>query len=99
MPEAKKRRMREAVALEYQPGVAAPQVVAAGKGAAAEKIIKKAQENAVPIHEDPELAHALNMLNIGDEIPRELYEVVAQILLYVADMDQKIMSSGEITND
>ncbi|MCL2083137.1 MAG: EscU/YscU/HrcU family type III secretion system export apparatus switch protein [Oscillospiraceae bacterium] len=91
MSENKGRRIRQAVALEYQPDSGAPQVVASGSGKAAERIIEKAMDNEIPIHNDPELAHALNMLNIGDEIPQELYEVVAQILLHVADMDKKIV--------
>jgi len=41
----------------------------------------------VPVHEDANLAHALTMLNIGDEIPPELYEVVAKILVFVSDID------------
>ena len=43
----------------------------------------------MPVHEDPSLAHALNLLDIGDEIPPELYEVVAKILVFVGDMDGK----------
>lgn len=83
-----KRSTREAVALEYSPEQAAPKIVAAGKGYVAERIIREAEGNRVPVHKDPELAHALNMLKIGDEIPAELYSVVAQILVFVGDMDK-----------
>jgi flagellar biosynthesis protein len=88
----KKKIVREAVVLEYDPARGVPQVVAQGKGHVAERIISVAEENRIPIHEDPELAHMLNMLQIGDEIPPELYNVVAQVLIYVAKIDQK---SGE----
>ena len=85
----KKKIVREAVVLEYDPSRGVPQVVAHGKGFVAERIIEIARESKVPLHEDAELAHILNMLNIGDEIPPELYNVVAQILIYVAEIDKK----------
>ncbi|MCL1807105.1 MAG: EscU/YscU/HrcU family type III secretion system export apparatus switch protein [Oscillospiraceae bacterium] len=88
----KKKIVREAVVLEYDPSRGVPQVVAQGKGHVAERIIKTAEEHNIPVHEDPELAHLLNVLNIGDEIPSELYHVVAQILIYVAETDKKVLA-------
>ena len=85
-----KKVLREAVALEYTINDTAPRVIATGKGAVAEAIVARAQEHDIPIHEDPELAHALNHLKLGSEIPPELYTVVAQVLLYVSDMDKKL---------
>jgi flagellar biosynthesis protein len=85
----KKKIVREAVVLEYDAARGVPQVVAQGKGYVAERIIAIAEENLIPVHEDPELAHLLNMLHVGDEIPPELYSVVAQILIYVAHVDKK----------
>jgi len=79
---------KEAAALKYNPGDRAPKVVAKGKGEVAEKIIKIAEENKVPLYEDPELIHMLNMLEIGNEIPPELYEIVAQVLVFVSDIDR-----------
>ncbi|NMA34764.1 MAG: flagellar biogenesis protein [Clostridiaceae bacterium] len=87
--EEKKKKIKEAAALRYTPENDAPEIIALGKGAAAEKIVEKAKESGVPVHEDVELAHALNLLNIGDEIPQELYEVVAKILIFVGDVDGK----------
>jgi len=84
-----KKELREAVALEYKPDYGVPVVVAAGTGHAAERIIEEAERSSVPVHQDPGLAHALNLLGIGDEIPPELYNVVAQVLIYVADLDDK----------
>lgn len=93
------KKVREAVALEYDPSRSAPTIIAAGRGAAAENIMKKAAELGIPLHEDPALAHTLNLLNIGDEIPPELYGVVAHILAFVAEVDKKSTASpqGDVT--
>lgn len=83
-----KKKIKEVAALKYSPDDPAPKVVALGKGEIAEKILEAARENEVPIYENPELAHTLNALSIGDEIPPELYEIVAQILVFVSDLDK-----------
>lgn len=84
----KKEKVRQAVALAYNPEDYAPTVIASGKGALAERIIEKAQEAAVPVHRDDKLADTLSRLDIGDMIPPELYEVVAEILVFVDAMDK-----------
>ncbi|MDR1692802.1 MAG: EscU/YscU/HrcU family type III secretion system export apparatus switch protein [Oscillospiraceae bacterium] len=94
MIQKKKTVVREAVVLEYDPNRGVPSVVAQGKGHVAERIISIAKEHNVPIHEDPELASLLNMLHIGEEIPPELYQVVAQILIYVGEIDKKVLLGG-----
>ena len=53
-----------------------------------EKIIEKAKESDVPIYEDSKLASTLSKLELGDMIPPELYEVVAEILVFVDDCDK-----------
>jgi len=84
----KKGKIREAAALKYSPeSGGAPEIIALGKGEIAEKIIEKGSESKVPLYEDAELAHTLNFFKIGDEIPRELYEVVAQIMVFVSKLD------------
>ncbi len=80
--------VRQAVALSYEKGDDAPVIVAAGKGQLAEKIIEKAKEHDVPLYEDGKLADTLSRLEIGDTIPPELYKVVAEILMFVDDMDK-----------
>ncbi len=82
------RRLKTAIALEYDPQDAAPKIVATGKGIVAEKIIEAAQEADVPVHEDSKLAATLSKLEIGEMIPPELYEVVAEILVFVDAMDK-----------
>ncbi len=85
----KNKKIKEAVALRYLPDKNnAPEVVATGKGEIAEKIIEKAKESNVPVYEDESLAHELIRLKPGQEIPRELYEVVAEILVFISDMDR-----------
>jgi flagellar biosynthesis protein len=83
---AKKR----AVALKYDSSKGdAPTVVATGRGLIAENIVNTAKEAGVTVHEDSNLAQALGSLDLGSEIPELLYDVVAEILLFVADMDEK----------
>ena len=90
MAENKKReKVKTAVALGYDPNEdGAPKVIASGKGALAEKIIEQAKENKIPVHEDNKLAETLSRLEIGEMIPPELYEVVAEILVFVDAMDK-----------
>lgn len=83
-----KNKIKQAIALEYDPSDEAPRVIASGRGALAERIIEKAKESDVPIHRDDKLADTLSRLEIGDMIPPELYEVVAEILLFVDHMDK-----------
>ena len=84
----KKEKIKQAVALAYDPQDDAPTVIASGRGALAERIIEKALEAAVPVHRDDKLADTLSRLEIGDMIPPELYEVVAEILVFVDAMDK-----------
>ena len=83
-----KKKIKQAIALEYNPDEEAPKVIATGRGALAERIIEKAKESDVPIHRDDKLADTLSRLEIGDMIPPELYEVVAEILVFVDSMDK-----------
>ena len=75
------------VALKYEPGEHAPKIIASGRGILADKIIEKAEEVHVPIYKDDKLANTLSKLEIGDMIPPELYAVVAEILVFIDDMD------------
>ena len=74
---------KTAVALSYEAGDQAPKILATGKGYVAEKIIEAAKEAEVPVHKDEKLAATLSKLEIGDYIPKELYGVVAEILVFV----------------
>ena len=89
----KKGSVKQAIALEYNPAEDAPRVVASGRGYLAERIIERAKEAQVPVHQDTKLANTLSKLEIGEMIPPQLYEVVAEILVFVDAMD-KIKSKG-----
>jgi flagellar biosynthesis protein len=71
-----------AVALHYD-RTGAPRVVAKGKGAIGRKIIEVARAHDIPIEENEVLAGALSNVELGDEIPVELYKAVAEVLVFV----------------
>ncbi|HLP41373.1 MAG TPA: EscU/YscU/HrcU family type III secretion system export apparatus switch protein [Fibrobacteria bacterium] len=84
-------KLKLAVALKYkQDRDVAPLVVASGKGVMAEAILRKALDAGIPIHPDSELADLLSEVDVGDSIPEELYEVVAQIMAMVYRMDSAL---------
>lgn len=73
-----------AVAIRYNKDeMAAPQIIAKGEMLMAEKILEVARENNIPVMRNIPLAQALNKLDIGEEIPEELYEAVAEVLNWV----------------
>ncbi len=86
--ENKENKIKQAIALEYNPEEDAPKVIASGRGLVAERMIEKAKESDIPIHRDDKLADTLSKLEIGEMIPPELYEVVAEILIFVDSMDK-----------
>jgi len=70
-----------AVALNYD-GSNAPRVTAKGKGRTAEQIIDLAKEHNIPLHTDVVLVDVLSKIPLGDEIPRELYLAVAEVIAF-----------------
>ena len=78
MPE----KPRRATALRYTDGADAPEVVATGAGEIAKKILAAAEEAGVPIRRDPALVEALSKLDVGREVPPELYIAVAEALVW-----------------
>lgn len=74
------------IALQYD-GENAPRVSAKGTGLTAENIMRLAQEHGIPLHENSSLASALSCIPLGDEIPQELYQVVAEILAFIYALD------------
>jgi flagellar biosynthesis protein len=77
-----------AVALAYQAGEAAPQVVAKGKGFIAQEIIAKARDAGVYVHESPELVSLLMQVDLDSRIPPALYIAVAELLAWLYAMEQ-----------
>ena len=78
-----------AVALHYDK-TGAPRVVAKGKGSIGAKIIEVAKAHDIPIEENEVLAGALSNVEIGDEIPAELYKAVAEVLIFVLRLSGRI---------
>ena len=79
----KQSKARSAVGLKYKDGdKAAPKVVAKGFGDLADEIITVAKENGVLVHEDPYLSELLNRLDLGQEIPEQLYYVIAELIAF-----------------
>lgn len=77
-------KRKGALALKYEPRKdAAPRVVAKGRGAIAEKILEIAKTHDIPIREDKDLLEILSQLDLNQEIPSDLYRVVAEILAWV----------------
>ncbi|MBI3074091.1 MAG: EscU/YscU/HrcU family type III secretion system export apparatus switch protein [Deltaproteobacteria bacterium] len=76
-----------AVALEWNEStMTAPQVIAKGERLVAERIVAVAREAGVPVMRNVDLVSALNGLEVGEEIPTEMYEAVAEILRLVAEV-------------
>jgi len=83
-------QIKKAVALQYDfESDRAPKITAAGKGTVAESILEKGKENDVFIYEDERLVKELIQFKVGTEIPEELYEIVAQILVFIESIDQE----------
>ncbi len=79
-------RKRRAIALRYE-GTGAPRVTASGQGHVADRIVALAEEAGVPLREDPALVQALSTLELGREIPEELYAAVAEVLAWAYRLD------------
>jgi flagellar biosynthesis protein len=78
-----------AVALHYDK-TGAPRVIAKGKGPIGAKIIEVAKSHDIPIEENEVLAGALSNVEIGDEIPTELYKAVAEVLIFVLKLSRPV---------
>jgi flagellar biosynthesis protein len=82
--------VKKAVALLYDSESAcAPRVVAGGKGELAARIVEVARESGLPIMQDPDLLEVLAKVPVGEEIPIELYQAVAEILAFVYRINGK----------
>lgn len=81
---------KKAVALIYDENYQAPVVSAKGIGYVADNIIKKAEENQVPVIIDQQLANLLTKVDMGDYIPEELYQAAAEILIFIMNMDREL---------
>lgn len=83
-----KRKKPLAVALHYD-GTSAPKVTAKGEGVIAQQIISTAQEHGIPLEQNPELTTLLSNIRLNEEIPKDLYIAVAQVLAFLYHLDGK----------
>ncbi|MBT3015655.1 MAG: EscU/YscU/HrcU family type III secretion system export apparatus switch protein [Candidatus Thiodiazotropha endolucinida] len=78
-----------AIALKYD-GENAPRLTAKGRGELADRILALADEHAIPLHEDAELAALLAQIPLGDEIPESLYRAVAEVIAFAYLLSGKL---------
>jgi flagellar biosynthesis protein len=78
-----------AVALHYDRS-GAPRVVAKGRGSIGARIVEIARAHDIPVEENEVLAGALSNVELGDEIPAELYKAVAEVLIFVLRLSRRI---------
>ena len=93
-----------AAAISYDPdNNDAPVLAAFGEGHLAEKIVAVARESGVPVLPDPSLSSMLSKISVGDEIPEEMYEAVAKVLIFVSELDSsygdRLKASGRIRRE
>lgn len=87
---------KKAVALSYDEDVnAAPVIVASGSGYIAQKIIETARDNGIPVYEDNSLATMLTQLELGSEIPEQLYQAIVEIYVYFLNFSPKNPRAGK----
>ena len=87
----KNKQIRKAAALKYdQVESSAPRVVAKGKGFIADRIVEAARQNDVPLVQDNNLAGVLEALELESEIPAELYQAVAEVLVFVYRLNGRL---------
>ena len=83
------KTIKKAAALQYnREKDNAPRIIAKGKGDIAQKIVKKAEEENIHIEDNSDLVDILLKLEIGDEIPPELYQVIAEILSFIYEIEE-----------
>jgi flagellar biosynthesis protein len=94
MPTPERSPRHSASALRYSEGSGAPEVVATGRGLIAERIVAAAKEAGIPIREDAVLAEALAVLEVGSQIPEELYKAVAEALVWAYRLSNGAPGAG-----
>lgn len=96
MSQYKDLMAKKAVALRYDENKeAAPVIVASGLGYVAEKIVEIANDNEVPVYEDNSLATVLTQLELGTEIPEELYQAIVDIYVYFLKFSPEMENKEE----
>lgn len=85
------KKPKRAVALKYNSDKnVAPVVVASGSGYVASKVVEIAEKNGVPVYKDDSLATMLSQLELGSEIPEELFKTIVDIYVYFLNYNPNI---------
>jgi flagellar biosynthesis protein len=85
-----KKTLKKAVSLKYElPKHEAPIVTAKGQGLIAEKIIEIAKKHNIPIKDDPDLVEVLSQLDLNEQIPPAVYQVVAEIFAFIYHLNKR----------
>lgn len=79
--------MEKAVAIRYERSLPAPMIVARGRGELARRIREIAAEHGIALVREPEVAEALVTLEVGTFIPEEFYEIIAELLVFVSQVE------------
>lgn len=96
---ASDNKPKKAVAILYDESqTGAPKIVASGKGTIAEKIIETAREAGIHIQQDANLIELLAKVDVGAEIPLELYQTVAEVLAFVYKVNSRFKDKIEADN-
>jgi flagellar biosynthesis protein len=89
MDDRQHRIRQKAVAIQYNPSEPAPKVVAKGAGKVAEQILEEATDSDIAVYKDAQLVEEMSGMELGQHIPPDLYEVVAQVLIFISDLDRR----------
>ncbi|MBP1925723.1 flagellar biosynthesis protein [Sedimentibacter acidaminivorans] len=88
---------KRAVALKYDSNKNnAPMVIASASGYIANKVVEIAEENGVPIYKDDSLSILLSQLDVGSEIPEEMFGAIVEIYLYFLNFKLKVNNDNNI---
>lgn len=90
------QKRRQAVALAGSEGGEAARVIAKGYGDLAEQVIAEARRHGIYVHDSPELVSLLMGLDLDQRVPDRLYDVVAELLAWVAEMDGRAPGSSAL---
>ena len=71
-------------------GAGAPFVAAVGQGHVADEIVALAERYGIPVEHDPALATLLASLRVGQALPPEMYQVIAELLVFLYDLDAQL---------
>ena len=87
----------QAIAIKYDSKAKkAPTIVASGRGKIAKQILELAEENEIPMVEDPGLSKLLSSLKIKSEIPPKLFKIIAEILAFIFYLEKMAKKRGSV---